>query len=337
MDRRLLSTGAVLVVGLAVSACGTSDSDAGGEGDTPTVTFSALQDPAPIPALVMEEEGIDEKHGFNAELKVMDPDASQTSFLMGESDVAVDMDAVAAAIARNEGHGIVAFYPALTNTAAVVVPKDSSYQGPEDLVGERVGHFGVDSGTTQSIALTMQEFFDVDPLSDYTLSEAGPAALPELLASGEVEAIFDFEPFPLRAVADTPGRYLMKVAKVWQDEWGWNPPIAMLTAKDEWLTENPELARSVVAAWQEATQQIVDSDYEMFREEPYKSFLNLRDEAELDALVTYCQDLPCFSDTWGPEAVEKQMDYLELMVEQGSILTELPDEPPVAMLDDVLE
>lgn len=338
MDNRL-RTGALIsvlaLVSVAVAGCAGGAADAGSDG-MPTVRFSGLKDPAPIPALVMREEGIDEKHGFHAEVKPMDPASSQTSFLMGESDIAVDLDAVAAAIARNQGHDVVSFYPALTNTAGVVVAKDSDYKTPKDLVGQQVGHFGVDSGTTQSIALTMDEFYGVDPLEDYKLTEAGPPALPELLAAGEVEAIFDFEPFPLRAVSITPGRYLMKVAKVWQKEWNWSPPIAMLTAKDKWLKDNPDLAQDVVAAWKESAAKISDSDYKTFSKEPYKSFLNLKNDKEVQALIDYCVDLPCYPDTWNQKTLDKTHDYLELMAKRKSILKKMPDDPAAVYLKDYI-
>lgn len=336
MNNRLRAgamVGALALASLALTACSGGSADTGADGK-PIVRFSGLKDPAPIPALFMHEQGIDKKHGFTAEVKPMDPDSSQTSFLMGESDIAVDMDAVAAAIARNQGHNVVSFYPALTNTAGVVVAKDSKYKSPKDLVGQQVGHFGVDSGTTQSVALTMDEFYGVDPIKDYKLTEAGPPALPELLAAGEVQAIFDFEPFPLRAVEITPGRYLMKVAKVWQKKWNWSPPIAMLTAKDEWLQDNPDLAKNVVAAWKESAAKISDSGYKAFAKEPYKSFLNLKNAKETQALIDYCKDLPCYPTKWNEQTVDKTHKYLELMAERESILKKMPDDPAAVYLKD---
>lgn len=324
------------IVGLFASACGSGASTEATGGGGPTVTFSGLQDPAPLPALVMREEGIDEKYGFKAEFLQVDPEASTSTFLVGESDIAVDQNAVSAAIARNEGHDVVSFYPALNNTAGIVVPKDSSYQTPRALVGKKVGHFGVNSGTTQSVALTLREFYNVNPLQQYQLVKAGPPALPQLLAGGEVEAIVDFEPFPLRAVQITPGRYLMRVTDVWQREWNWSPPIAMLTAKTSWLRDNPELARKVVKAWKEATQTIVDSKYKIFRKDPYRSFLNLKNEKELEALINYCGELPCYPQKWNESTLQKQLRYLRLMAEHKSILQQMPDKPSVVLLDKFL-
>ncbi|UED87934.1 ABC transporter substrate-binding protein [Streptomyces profundus] len=328
---------ATLLSALAVSACGDIGSQSGGsDGDVPTVRFSALPDPAPLPVLVMQELGIDERHGFQAEFVEVDPDAATSTFLLGESDIGVDQDATNSAIANNEGNDVVSFYPALTNTAAIVVPEDSPYRSPEDLVGARVGHFGTDSGTTQAISVSLQQGWGINPVEDYELVQSSPAALPELLASGEVDAIFDYEPYGLRAVERTPGRYLFKVADYWQENTDWAPPLAMLTARRDWLTENGELAHAVQNAWREAVQEIVDTDYQLFLEEPYATFLDRESPEELQALADYCAGLPCYTDTWTQEDTAQQLVFLELLVEQGG-LDGLPDNVPVAVLDEVVQ
>ncbi|MBB3085290.1 ABC transporter substrate-binding protein [Geodermatophilus sabuli] len=336
--RSLRLPASMLAAALALTACGSGgeDSSAAAGNDLPTVRFSGLPDPAPLPVLVMQELGIDEEHGFNAEFIEVDPDASTSTFLIGESDIGVDQDATSSAIANNEGHDVVSFYPAMSNTAAIVVAEDSPYQTPADLVGKRVGHFGDDSGTTQALAVSLQEAHGINPLEDYEMVQSSPAALPELLASGEVDAIFDFEPYGLRAIEQTPGRYLFQVTDYWQEAANWSPPLAMLTARMEWLEENAELAREVQAAWKEAVQAVVDSDYQLFLEEPYASFLDVGSEEELQALADYCAELPCYASDWTQQDVDQQMTYLELLVEQGG-LEQLPEVAPVAVLDDLVK
>ncbi|MGY1822208.1 ABC transporter substrate-binding protein [Geodermatophilus sp. SYSU D00079] len=335
--RSLRLPASLLAAALTLTACGGGEDSSGAAGgDLPTVRFSGMPDPAPLPVLVMQELGIDEEHGFNAEFIEVDPDASTSTFLIGESDIGVDQDATSSAIANNEGHQVVSFYPAMSNTAAIVVAEDSPYQTPADLVGKRVGHFGDDSGTTQALAVSLQEAHGINPLEDYEMVQSSPAALPELLASGEVDAIFDFEPYGLRAIADTPGRYLFQVTDYWQETADWSPPLAMLTARTEWLEENGDLAVSVQDAWKEAVQAIVDSDYQLFLEEPYASFLDVGSAEELKALADYCADLPCYSPEWTQDDVDQQMDYLQLLVDQGA-LEELPADAPVAVLDDLVK
>lgn len=142
----------VSALALGLTGCSSGGSAVVGENGNEVVRFSGLPDPAPLPVLVMQENGLDEKYGFSAEFLEVDPNIAATSFLMGDSDIAIDQDAVSSAIANNEGHDVVSFYPALANTASIVTGPDSGIDSVEDLVGKRVGHFGMDSGTTQAIA-----------------------------------------------------------------------------------------------------------------------------------------------------------------------------------------
>jgi NitT/TauT family transport system substrate-binding protein len=335
-NRFLLAMTTMMTVGMVATACSSGSSATGGEGGgTPTVNFSALPDPAPLPVIIMQEEGLDEKYGFNAEFMEVDPDVATTTFLMGESDIAVDQDAVSSAIANNEGHDVVSFYPALANTASIVAGPDSGIDSPEDLVGKRVGHFGTDSGTTQAISISLREGYGID-VKDFELVQAAPASLPELLASGEVDAIFDYEPYSSKAIELTGGKYVFQVTPFWKEKEDWSPPLAMLSARNDWLQENGELAENVLKAWQEAEQMVIDSDYQMFLEEPYAGFLDRESEEELQTLAAYCAEISCYAGKWDKSDVDKQMAYLNQMVEAG-MLSEVPENPPVGVLSDLVK
>ncbi|MGQ0607465.1 MAG: ABC transporter substrate-binding protein [Chloroflexota bacterium] len=329
----------VLMLG-ACTGGGTDASDGAGSGDAdlPLVRMQGLPaDPAAIPMLVMQEQGIDVAHGFRAEFIEVDPDAAANTLLIGESDVAMEQDAVTMTLAQQQGQAGVVFYPVLNTMMGVVVADDSEYQEPADLVGQRVGHFGVDSGTTSIICLMLAELHDVDCFNDFDLREAGPAALPELLASGEVEAIFDYEPLALRAVIETPGRYLFEPAKAWADRSdGWSPPLTNLAARVDWLEENPDLAIAVRDAWAEATQVVSDSNYEILNDEPYKTFMAMGSEEELAAFIEYCADLPCLLNSWTEEDVQHTNDWLTLMADRDVLIEETAADPVAVVLEDFL-
>ena len=314
-----------LIALIAVGCGGDDDEDGGGDdGGGEVIRFQGLPaDPAAIPMFVMQEEGLDEEHGFQAEFIEVDPDVAANTLLLGESDIAMEQDAVTMTLAQQEGEEGVVFWPVLNTMMSVVVPEDSDAQTPDDLVGEKVGHFGVDSGTTSVIALMLSELYGIDVFEDYDLREAGPAALPELLKGGEVEAIFDYEPLALRAVLETPGRYLFEPAKAWAEEsGGWSPYLTNLAARVDWLEENPDLAVAAKDAWVEAVEIIEDSNYEIFAEEPYRSFLELRSDEELDAFIEYCAELPCFLNEWSEEDIEQLDGWLELMAEPVAVILE---------------
>lgn len=334
--RLMIMLAVVLALAVSIAACGGDDEGGGADGDTPTVRFQGLPaDPAAIPMLVMQEQGIDEKHGFKAEFIEVDPDAAANTLLLGESDVAMEQDAVNMALAREEGEKGVVFWPVLNTMMDVVVAEDSPYQHPNDLKGEKVGHFGVDSGTTSVISLMLSELYGIDVQEDYDLREAGPPALPALLKKGDVEAIFDYEPFGIRAVLETPGRYLFEPAKAWAEKTGgWSPYLTNLAAREDWLRENEDTALAVVDAWKEAVQVIEDSNYEIFKEEPYKSFLDTASDEELNAFVEYCADLPCYRNTWTDEDIKNYEDWLALLAKNKVLIEKVPDEPVIVNLED---
>lgn len=324
------------VVALIGAACADEAEETGGEGGRPTVVFQGFPaDPAALPLLVMQEEGFDEENGFVGEYLAVDPDAATNTFLIGESDIAMEQDGINMTIVQQEGHEAVLFAPGLNMMTGIVVPEDSPYQDPTDLVGEKVGHFGVDSGTTSTIALMVREIYDLDVFSEYDLRETGPEALPELLKSGEVEAIFDFEPLALRAVLETPGRYLFEPAKAWAEHTGgWSPWLTNLAAREEWLQENEDIAFGIRDAWMDGIAVLEESNYEILREEPYKSFLELKSDEELEAFIDYCVDLPCFGTTWTEEDIQGLNEYLELFAQHNILIEETAEEPVAVILED---
>jgi NitT/TauT family transport system substrate-binding protein len=288
--------------------------------------------------VVIQELGLDEKHGFKAEIVEVDPDAAATNILIGGADVAVEQDAVNATLGQQQGYDMVVFYPTLNTMMSMVVLEDSPYQTPADLVGKRVGHFGVDSGTTSVIALMLKELYDIDFFTDYDLREVGPAALPELLISGEVDAIINYEPLALRAVIQGPGRYIFEPAKAWAAEnEGWSPYLTNLAASKAWLEGNPEVALGVLEAWKEAVTVISDSNYEIFAEEPYKTWISAGDDEELAAFIAYCADLPCYQEGFTQGDVDQLTSWLQLMVDNGVLLDAMPTEPVAVVLEDLLK
>jgi NitT/TauT family transport system substrate-binding protein len=347
---RWLAFVVLLVVGsLVIGACGKSDSTTtttGGETTTSAVTTSAgalpvvkMQalpaDPAALPLLIMIEQGLDVAHGFKAELVTVDPDAAATTLLIGETDVATEQDAINATLAQQEGQNVLLFAPGLQMTTGMVVADSSAYQTPSDLIGKKVGHFGVDSGTTSTMAVMLSELFNIDVFTQYDLREAGPEVLPELLKSAEVEAIFDYEPLAMRAVIQTPGRYIFQPAKAWREHTGgWAPWLTNLVAREEWLRANQATAIGVRDAYLEGMQILIDSNYTMMGEEPYKSYLQFASDQELTDFVAYCADVQCFTTSWTQEDLTQLSAYLDLFAERKILIDAAPQTPVAVVLED---
>lgn len=291
--------------------------------------------PMAVPYMLIEEEGIDRDHGFVLEWSESDPEGGETPFLRGDFDVMVAGDTVDVSMANLDGHDTVFWYPMMTNYASIIVAGGSGYNEVEDLVGEDVGHFGDSSGTTLAMALTLDHAYGIDVFGDFTLLESPPAVLPELMAQGEFDAMFNFEPHADRGVQMTDGEYLFQPAHYWQEETdGWTPFLGGLWSHRDWLQENPELAENFQAAIAEAVDIIIDEEYAMFGDFPYIEQINLNDDEEVERMVDYCIDLPCFVNEWDEDMIEAELEWLDRFVELG-ILDEVP-EGSVATLDQVL-
>lgn len=130
-----------------ITASGGETSTSAAE-ELPVVRLSALSGGlTAIAQLVIQENGFDVANGWQGEYFYNDPDASGQFFLQGNSDIAFDFDSLGAAIARTQDINVSVFYPILNNNNCILVQNDSEYQAVEDLIGQRVGHFGADSGT----------------------------------------------------------------------------------------------------------------------------------------------------------------------------------------------
>jgi len=294
--------------------------------ETPVVRLSALSGGlTAIAQLVIQENGFDLANGFQGEYFYNDPDASGQFFLQRNSDIAFDFDSLGAAIARTQDINVSVFYPLVNNNNCILVQNDSEYQAVEDLTGQRVGHFGADSGTTTSISTILSEFHGMNVFEDFELVETGPPALVELLGQGEVEAIFDFVPHQSRAFVEADARCLLGPINKYlaEQDTGLVNHLSAMTAYDDWLAENEDLALMVMAAWDEAFAWI-NEDPSRITEGVYAEAL-AQDNPEVLALIAdQVTEIPLFANEWGPDIVDGAEAWVDLAAEQGILIDANP-------------
>ncbi|GFM18067.1 MULTISPECIES: ABC transporter substrate-binding protein [Mycobacteriaceae] len=260
LGRRITTTFAVgLSAGLALTACGSSDQPAA-EDSAPVVRLQGLEGGLSSMALkIITDQGFDEANGFTAETFEVSGDASVQFFLQGDADVSFDGDPLTAALLRSQGNDVTTYFPMAVQDVALVVRGDSPYQTEQDLIGQKVGHDGLDSGGMTAALVMLEEFSDLDIEEQYDLQLTQEAALLRLLDRGDVEAVFTAEPNTIIAAQE----YGMRT--VWGPGWqewetaaggrSWN---ITAMARDSWIDENPELAAGVQNAWNDAYDWIVE-------------------------------------------------------------------------------
>jgi NitT/TauT family transport system substrate-binding protein len=319
-----------LILGACADEGGSDTTDSPGETPTtgteelPVVRISALSGGLTgVAAQIVEENGFDVANGFDGEFFYNDPDASGQFFLQRESDVAFDFDAIGAAIARTEGLNVSVFYPILNNNNCILIQPGAAYGTPEDLIGEDVGHFGADSGTTTSFTIYIQTLFDFNLLDDYNLVETGPPALVELLQDGEVEAIFDFVPHSSRAMVQVEAECMFGPLASVELPNDAISHLSQMAAFEDWLDENPELAQAVIAAWDDAIAWILE-DPTRITEEPYRTTLGQDDQAVLDLIAEQVTSIPLFTNDWSADVQAGTEAWIDLAADQDVLIEENP-------------
>lgn len=301
-----------------------ADDDAATEEDLPVVRLQVLSGGMSAVGLkAMEVSESDIANGFKGEFNYVDGDVANQRFIQGEADVEVGLDPVAAAIFRNEGFDVSTYYQHQPNYACLV--SQENYDSPEDLIGERVGNTGADSGTTQSLAITLEEFWDISLTEDYVPAEAAPQALVELLNSGEIEAAGIYEPHTSRAVVDGNAKCLTgHVGDVWEEHIGGTVSYTSLVAFNEWIDEDQDRALAVAQAMADGIAWLQE-DPTRIEEEPFASMIGSDNPAVFERLEGLISDGSLYDVRWGPEIIEANTQMLDAMAADGTILQEVPD------------
>ncbi|QUS37331.1 ABC transporter substrate-binding protein [Falsirhodobacter algicola] len=322
-----------IIHGLCAMCLGTTAAWA----DGPTVTMQAVAGSiGGVPMMIIEGEGLDKKHGFTGTFEYLPSDGLFQNFLIGNSDIAMDNDLLGVAIARAEGFDVSAFYPVGNLYLGIVVPGDSDATTPEDLKGHKVGHFGADSGTTAFIRLIVQQMYGFDVLEEYDMAQVGPAALVQLLAQGEVDAIFDFEGFVSEAMVATDGHYLLQAHEAFSKQNdGFAPWITNMVAHEDWMQENPALVYAVRDAYDDAIAMLEDSHYEILRKPYIAEALGISDPAVLDQMIENGNTYGYFTNDWSEEKRTAALDFLGELAEDGSVIQEVPDGTLVTLEDTI--
>lgn len=337
---------------LASAACGSDDGEpttetgaedsdgeaaGGGGAELPTVTMQAIEGSVGgLPMMIMEAEGLDEKYGFQGDFQFLPHEGAWQNFLTGNSDVALDNDIIGTAISRTEGFDVKAFYPVGNLYLGIIVPEDSPAQDPTDLIGKRVGYFGMDSGATNFLRVLLEKQYGLDITTDYELVQLEPPALVEMLAAGDLDAMINFEAFTSRAIVEVPGRWLLKAHEAYLEAFdGFAPWITNMVASTEWLEANPELAYGVRDAYDEALQMLEDSEYQLVNDPSYMERLGVEDQAVVDIMLENAAATPYFTNDWSAESIAGAEEFLATLADQDLLIEEVP-EGVMTTLEDLL-
>lgn len=315
----------VMMAGILILGACAGDDNSASSDELPVIRISGLSGgPSSIALKALEENGLDEKYGFEGDFTTRDADAANQFFFQGESDVAFDIDPAGVAIARVSGINISGIGSVVNNHICLMVRDDAPFDAPADLAGRKVGHYGTDSGGTVTLAILMQEFHDIDIFSDWQLIESDPNGLVELLHRGDIDAAVVFEPNISKATLDEGSKCLVPYfTDVWSEATGGNLFLSMITAHDDWIEEDPELAQAVTDAWDEG-QQWLSENPEALTESPYKELTGIDDPEVLERFSEVVNEIPLFTSSWTEDDLEGIEAFIDLAAAQGTLFDENP-------------
>lgn len=318
-----------IAAGLALSGCSSSPSGSEEAGPTeeslPVVRLQGMEGGLSSMALkIIKEQGFDTANGFTAENFEVSGDASTQFFLQGESDVSFDGDPITAALLRSQGNDVTTYFPMAVQDVAMVVRGDSPYQNEQDLIGKKVGHDGLDSGSMTAALVMLKEFSDLDIEQQYDLQLTQEAALLRLLDRGEVEAVFTAEPNTIVAAKE----YGMRVVwgpgwQQWEEAAGGRAWNITAIARDSWIEANPELAQGVQNAWNDTYDWIVE-DPSRVTTGDLGELIGIESEDVASGFEEMIATSEYFTKRWTPEDVAAAEAFIEYAAAAGLGIEEAP-------------
>ena len=177
---------------------------------------------------------------------VADPGKMQTQLSAGALDIGV-FGAAGLATLANRGSDIELFGPALNNHGRWLVPADSPYRTPKDLVGKTIASTQETTETYQQARIAAS-LSGIDLKKDVKVIFGSPTANLALFERGDVDAIITLEPTASRLVG-RGAREIARVADIWKQSTGLtdDPILVGLAASRKWLDANRDTAIKVVA------------------------------------------------------------------------------------------
>lgn len=332
--RRAYLTAAGTAAAMAVAGCtDMGDGDDGGDGgvtSTPsgpvTIPMATTQTGSVgVLTAIMQEEGIDERHGINLEIQdAAPPQAMQ--LLRNEAVTASIFSPQGAAVANTQGSDIRLFGPLLANHISLMTTADNEdIEGWDDLVGESVGTMSPPSGMWNHTSLLLAERgYSTD---DFDFREGAPGAIHSFDVGGDVAAHLHFIPVTISAITSGEMREVFFMPDAFEELFGHNLQFVPLAAHQSWLDDNPETAMDLRAAVIEAQQ--------LFREQPQETISEFRDVIGLETdeeVQAATERMPAtYPGEWGATQEQNVVDQLERSKEFGLI----PEDAPTDIVADL--
>lgn len=211
-----------------------------------------------LPALVISQQRLDEKHGFKIEWLRLDQAALQKAFALRQFDISFAEVASDLIRQRARGDKVQAFHHGIMANVYILTKKDSPYKTIADLRGKKVGLYSLTSSSTAALVKIVREKYKLDLRKDFELVVSPPPVLVGLLQRGDVEAMINVDPIVLRQLETGQFKQIMDADAEWGSIFsGSRLLVTTLAAYEETMQKNPDDIRRLVRMYREAVDYIL--------------------------------------------------------------------------------
>ncbi|MGE0799079.1 MAG: ABC transporter substrate-binding protein [Lautropia sp.] len=266
------------------------------------------------PAEIMRSLKLGERHGVEIEYRTFqDIAAMDRAFVLNEIDIHGNLALNQWAAFLNQGHDIVGVMGALHPPSYVVVKKDSAYRELKDLLGKRVGVYGLNGTSTAILGVLAHEILGgVDIRKSMELFNSSPPILATLLGKGEVEAVLNLPPFVPRMLHSGDYRSILDTDAAWKEKAGSHLPFAVIAASRKTIEQRPKAVQGAVNAWRDAVN-LLKQKPELLNDYLAKARLTTPGEQKLAQEMM----IPQYMSTWTPDHVAMIKAYWKRAVDSG--------------------
>lgn len=270
-----------------------------------------------MPALVISQQKLDEKHGLKIEWARLSQGPLQKAFALRQFDVSFAEVASDLICQRVRGDKVTAVYSGIMANVYVVAKKDAPYRDFGDLKGKKVGLYSLTSSSTAALVKIVRERWKLDLRKDFELVVAPPPVLAGLLQKGDIEAMINVDPLVLRVLESGGYKQLMDLDGEWQKLAGSRLLVTTIAVWDDYAAKNPDVVRRLVRVYREAV------DYINRNPQAYISTGFIKDSGlkETPEVVKMFEErfTKLYTATWDQSLINANRAVFDVAIEMGNL------------------
>lgn len=270
-----------------------------------------------LPALVISQHKLDEKHGLKIDWVRLDQGALQKGFALRQFDVSFAQVASDLIRQRARGDKVKSVYVGIMANVYMLVKKESPYRTIADLKGRKVGLYSLTSSSTAALVKVMRDKHKLELRKDFELVVAPPPVLAGLLQKGDLEAMINVDPLVLRLLESGAYRQILDADGEWQALAGSRLLVTTVAAWDDYAQKNPDEIRRLVRIYKEAVD-IIARDPQIYVS---TGFIKASGLQETPAVVKMFEERfsKLYTGRWDQALINSNRAVFETAIEMGNL------------------